>query len=139
MSMLFTASYVRDTDCAWNAAVIRSASCHAALFSLLFVIAILLAVFPVHASNEDDWFFETVVDHRPKADGVKSSVPRPDGTLTVDLPFVEFLELQRLDDADRRTRLGLPANCTPGLTAMMRATSPSGQVMVMISCTPTTH
>jgi len=126
-------------DRASLAAVIRSASGHAALFSLLFVIAILLAVFPVHASNEDDWFFETVVDHRPKADGVKPSVPRPDGTLTVDLPFVEFLELQRLDDADRRTRLGLPANCTPGLTAMMRATSPSGQVMVMISCTPTTH
>ncbi len=110
-------------DRASLAAVIRSASGHAALFSLLFVIAILLAVFPVHASNEDDWFL----------------VPRPDGTLTVDLPFVEFLELQRLDDADRRTRLGLPANCTPGLTAMMRATSPSGQVMVMISCTPTTH
>ncbi|OLB42473.1 MAG: hypothetical protein AUG14_10820 [Candidatus Rokubacteria bacterium 13_1_20CM_2_68_19] len=126
-------------DRASLAAVIGSASGHAALFSLLFVIAILLAVFPVHASNEDDWFFETVVDHRPKADGVKPSVPRPDGTLTVDLPFVEFLELQRLDDADRRTRLGLPANCTPGLTAMMRATSPSGQVMVMISCTPTTH
>ncbi|OLB09411.1 MAG: hypothetical protein DME08_13895 [Candidatus Rokuibacteriota bacterium] len=126
-------------DRASLAAVIRSASGHAALFSLLFVIAILLAVFPVHASNEDDWFFETVVDRRPKADGVKPSVPRPDGTLTVDLPFVEFLELQRLDDADRRTRLGLPANCTPGLTAMMRATSPSGQVMVMISCTPTTH
>ncbi len=126
-------------DRASLAAVIGSASGHAALFSLLFVIAILLAVFPVHASNEDDWFFETVVDRRPKADGVKPSVPRPDGTLTVDLPFVEFLELQRLDDADRRTRLGLPANCTPGLTAMMRATSPSGQVMVMISCTPTTH
>jgi len=126
-------------DRASLAAVIRSASGHAALFSLLFVIAILLAVFPVHASNEDDWFFETVVDRRPKADGVKPSVPRPDGTLTVDLPFVEFLELQRLDDADRRTRLGLPANCTPDLTAMMRATSPSGQVMVMISCTPTTH
>ena len=126
-------------DRASLAAVIRSASGHAALFSLLFVIAILLAVFPVHASNEDDRFFETVVDRRPKADGVKPSVPRPDGTLTVDLPFVEFLELQRLDDADRRTRLGLPANCTPGLTAMMRATSPSGQVMVMISCTPTTH
>jgi len=126
-------------DRASLAAVIGSASGHAALFSLLFVIAILLAVFPAHASNEDDWFFETVVDHRPKADGVKPSVPRPDGTLTVDLPFVEFLELQRLDDADRRTRLGLPANCTPGLTAMMRATSPSGQVMVMISCTPTTH
>jgi len=126
-------------DRASLAAVIRSASGHAALFSLLFVIAILLAVFPAHASNEDDWFFETVVDRRPKADGVKPSVPRPDGTLTVDLPFVEFLELQRLDDADRRTRLGLPANCTPGLTAMMRATSPSGQVMVMISCTPTTH
>ena len=126
-------------DRASLAAVIGSASGHAALFSLLFVIAILLAVFPVHASNEDDWFFETVVDRRPKADGVKPSVPRPDGTLTVDLPFVEFLELQRLDDADCRTRLGLPANCTPGLTAMMRATSPSGQVMVMISCTPTTH
>jgi len=126
-------------DRASLAAVIGSASGHAALFSLLFVIAILLAVFPVHASNEDDWFFETVVDRRPKADGVKPSVPRADGTLTVDLPFVEFLELQRLDDADRRTRLGLPANCTPGLTAMMRATSPSGQVMVMISCTPTTH
>ncbi len=126
-------------DRASLAAVMGSASGHAALFSLLFVIAILLAVFPVHASNEDDWFFETVVDRRPKADGVKPSVPRPDGTLTVDLPFVEFLELQRLDDADRRTRLGLPANCTPGLTAMMRATSPSGQVMVMISCTPTTH
>jgi hypothetical protein len=126
-------------DRASLAAVIGSASAHAALFSLLFVTAILLAVFPVHASNEDDWFFETVVDRRPKADGVKPSVPRPDGTLTVDLPFVEFLELQRLDDADRRTRLGLPANCTPGLTAMMRATSPSGQVMVMISCTPTTH
>jgi len=126
-------------DRASLAAVIGSASGHAALFSFLFVIAILLAVFPVHASNEDDWFFETVVDRRPKADGVKPSVPRPDGTLTVDLPFVEFLELQRLDDADRRTRLGLPANCTPGLTAMMRATSPSGQVMVMISCTPTTH
>ena len=126
-------------DRASLAAVIGSASGHAALFSLLFVIAILLAVFPAHASNEDDWFFETVVDRRPKADGVKPSVPRPDGTLTVDLPFVEFLELQRLDDADRRTRLGLPANCTPGLTAMMRATSPSGQVMVMISCTPTTH
>ncbi len=126
-------------DRASLAAVMGSASGHAALFSLLFVIAILLAVFPVHASNEDDWFFETVVDRRPKADGVKPSVPRPDGSLTVDLPFVEFLELQRLDDADRRTRLGLPANCTPGLTAMMRATSPSGQVMVMISCTPTTH
>jgi len=126
-------------DRASLAAVIGSASGHAALFSLLFVTAILLAVFPVHASNEDDWFFETVVDRRPKTDGIKPSVPRPDGTLTVDLPFVEFLELQRLDDADRRTRLGLPANCTPGLTAMMRATSPSGQVMVMISCTPTTH
>src|SRR5437867_8878239 len=85
-------------DRASLAAVIRSASGHAALFSLLFVIAILLAVFPVHASNEDDWFFETVVDRRPKADGVKPSVPRPDGTLTVDLPFVEFLELQRSEE-----------------------------------------
>ena len=126
-------------DRASLAAVIGSASGHAALFSLLFVIAILLAVFPVHAANDDDWFLETVVDRRPNVEGVRPIVPRPDGSLTVDLPFREFLELQRLDDADRRTRLGLPANCTPGLTAMMRATSPSGQVMVMISCTPTTH
>jgi len=121
------------------AAVVGSASGHAAVFSLLFVIAVLLAVFPVHASNEDDWFLETVVERRPNADGVRPPVLRPGASLTVDLPLREFLELQRLDDADRRTRLGLPTDCTPGLTAMMRATSPSGQVMVMISCTPTTH
>ena len=126
-------------DRASLAAVIESASGHVALLSLLFITAVLLAVFPVHAANDDDWFLETVVDRRPNVEGVRPIVPRPDGSLTVDLPFREFLELQRLDDADRRTRLGLPANCAPGLTAMMRATSPSGQVMVMISCTPTTH
>jgi hypothetical protein len=133
------ASYTRDMDRASLAAVIGSASSHAALFALLLITVVLLAVVSVHAANEDDWFLESVVDRRPNVDGVRPTVPRPDGTLTVDLPFREFLELQRLDDADRRTRLGLPASCTPGLTAMMRATSPSGQVMVMISCTPTTH
>jgi len=122
------------------AAVVGSASARAAIFSLLFVATMLLATVATHAATEDDWFLDTVVDRRPHVDGARPpAVLRPDGSLTVDLSLAEFLEIQRLDEGDRRTRLGLPKTCIPGLTAMMRMASPADQVTVMISCTPTTH
>ena len=126
-------------DHASLAAVVGNTSPRAALFSMLFVVVILLAVFPAHAdaANEDDWFLDTVVDSRLHVEGARPPVLRPDGALTVDLSISEFLEIQRLDEGDRRTRLGLPENCIPGLTAMLRTTSPADHVVVIISCTKT--
>ena len=122
------------------AAMVGSASARAVFVSLLFVATMFLATVASHAANEDDWFLDTVVDRRPHVDGVRPpAVIRPDGALSVDLSLAEFLEIQSLDEGDRRTRLGLPTTCIPGLTAMMRMASPSDQVTVMISCTRTTH
>ncbi len=123
-------------DCRSLAAVVSS-STRAAFFSLLGVAITILAVLPAQASDEDDWFLDTVVDHRPQIEKARTPVPRPDGALTVDLSMSEFLDLQRLDEGDRRTRLGLPADCIPGLTAMMPTTATSDHLVVMITCTKT--
>jgi hypothetical protein len=53
-------------------------------------------------------------------------------TLEVSMP--EFVELQRLDDNGRRQLLGLPAPCTPGVTAMMAPASSARRLVVLITC-----
>jgi len=54
--------------------------------------------------------------------------------LTLDVSLAEFVELQRLDDHGRRLRLGLPAPCNPGVTAMMAPGSPARRLVVLITC-----
>jgi hypothetical protein len=53
---------------------------------------------------------------------------------TLDVSMPEFVELQRLDDNGRRQLLGLPAPCTPGVTAMMAPASSAPRLVVLITC-----
>ena len=54
--------------------------------------------------------------------------------LTMEMSLSEFAELQSLSDEDRRTRLNLPAGCTPGITAMKPAVLSSRRLIVLVDC-----
>jgi hypothetical protein len=56
--------------------------------------------------------------------------------LTLEVSLPDFIQLQRLDDGDRRALLGLPASCTPGLTAVTGAMAPSRRLFVLVVCEP---
>ena len=54
--------------------------------------------------------------------------------LTLDMSAAEFAELQRLPAKERREQLGMPATCSPGLTAIKDAPATSGHVTVLVTC-----
>lgn len=83
----------------------------------------LLALAPAHATGQD----------AQTADRVKAQ----DGIRTLEVSLQDFIELQRLDDGDRRLRLGLPASCNPSLTAVTGAISLSSRLLVLVTCSPT--
>ena len=87
----------------------------------------LLALAPAHAAGQDP-LPDVKLGDRVKAE---------DAILTLEVPLREFIELQRLDDGDRRLRLGLPDSCNPGITAMAGAISPSSRLFVLVTCSPT--
>jgi hypothetical protein len=64
------------------------------------------------------------------------AVTQEQRVLTLEISLPDFIQLQRLDDGDRRVLLGLPATCTPGLTAMAGATDPSRRLFVVVVCEP---
>lgn len=46
----------------------------------------------------------------------------------------EFAYLQSLPNDARRSRLGMPDTCRPGLTAVKMSARPSGRIAVLVSC-----
>jgi len=56
-------------------------------------------------------------------------------SLAIEVSMPEFVELQALDDSGRRERFGLPAACTPGMTAMMVRTPAMTRMIMVITCT----
>jgi hypothetical protein len=49
---------------------------------------------------------------------------------------VEFADLQRLPNAERRVRLGMPDTCRPKLSALKVSKKSSGRMAVLVSCDP---
>lgn len=87
----------------------------------------LLALAPAHAVGQDN-LSDVKAEGRAKTGN---------GILTMEISFQEFLELQRLDDGDRRVRLGLPPDCSPGISAITGAISPSSRFFVLVTCSKT--
>lgn len=54
--------------------------------------------------------------------------------LTLEMSALEFAELQRLSDEDRRALLHLPDACVPGITAMRPAVARSQHLIVLVDC-----
>jgi len=118
-------------------AIRRSPAARAVVLALVVGVALWMTVIPATAAEEDEWQFETTLDRQPDAETWAPPARQIGGTLTVDLSLAQLRELQRLDENDRRGRLGLPANCIPALTAVMPATSRSNHLLVTITCTKT--
>jgi hypothetical protein len=54
--------------------------------------------------------------------------------LMLDMSAAEFAALQPLPSQERRDRLGMPATCSPGLTAMKGAVATSAHLAVLVTC-----
>ena len=54
--------------------------------------------------------------------------------LTIEMSAADFATLQRLPDEGRRDRLGMPATCAPGLTALKTERGGADRLMVLVDC-----
>ncbi len=54
--------------------------------------------------------------------------------LLLNMSASEFAALQRLPAQARRERLGMPATCRPGLTAIKGNPAGSAQITVLVTC-----
>lgn len=54
--------------------------------------------------------------------------------LSVEMSAADFVALQRLPDEGRRDRLGMPATCAPGLTALKTDRAGADRLMVLVDC-----
>ncbi len=54
--------------------------------------------------------------------------------LSVEMSAADFATLQRLPEEGRRDRLGMPATCAPGLTALKTDRAGADRLMVLVDC-----